>query len=480
MKFLKNNVVDLLYNATINLDNFSTKQDKKSYLATSIQVNKEVAKLLSLLVSFYFEFYKNFKTKELIRVKSLGEDTLLQAIWTLYFDIDNFLLLKNKLKQLDPKVKFLLNKYVFGDLIKILSEDYFLSILSTYFTKERILKIIKKNTKIREDNLIEQYMEVNYQFNSKTASFPFVAFFIKSGQSELKYIYRKYENVFTNDKKSRKFVRAVKLTMPDPHFLVFYYKINNKGNTTYIPLVYTTNLLAIDDFLQNNSLNMEFFDIAKPLFKLSGVNIAVPTSKKIVSIKNLHKHYKLFFKPNLCFSAEGVFSLKLKTKFVKYPIIDIWTDKQHNPIGVIYVDKRKSHKFKTRVTNQVLDVGIKNFYLEGIKYYWGDTLIRNMPTRIKEGLVFTCPLCGESYSVDICRQGLCRYCYKKLADIAKYHIEDYFELPVSKITDFPVEDSFDADVEKYSVHYSNGILKFKKNLYLLKTPYQLYLPLFFN
>ena len=477
MKLLRNESVDLLYNLTINLDNFSRKQDKKEYLATAIQTNKDVSNLISLLVSFYFEFYKNFNTKELIKVRSVGEDNLLNAIWTLYFDTDNILLLKSKLKNLNSKVKFLLDQYVFGELIHFLSEDYFLGIIPTYYSKKRILTLIKKNSNsLRDDNTIEQYMEVDYKFNSKSTSFPFVAFFVEGSYTELRYIYKKYENIFTNDKKSKKFIRAVKLKMVAPHFLVFYYKVFNKGNVAYIPLLYTTNLLAIDNFLQNGSVNVEFFDKPKLLYQIKDLEVREPHYKKIVSIKNLHKYYKMFFQPNLCFSNEGVFSLKLKTKFVKYPIIDIWVDKQDNPIGVIYSDKKKAYKLKTRVTNQLLDEGLNNFYVEGVKYYWGNTLVRGMPTRVKRGIVFTCPLCGETYAVDFCKQGLCRYCYKKLENIAKYHIDDYFELSIDKITDVDIKESFDVNVEKYSIHCNKDVLKFKKNLYLLKPPYQLLLP----
>jgi len=473
---LKDESINLLYDLTNNLDNFSHKQDKKEYLAVAIQANKDVGKLLALLISFYFEFYKNFNTKNLIKIKSSGEDTLLNAIWTLYFDIDNILLLKSKLKSLNPKIKFLLNQYTFGNLIRLFSEDYFLAVIPTYYSKERILKIIKANSKVREDNTIEQYMEVDYKFNSNATSFPFIAFFIDTKQSELKYVYKKYENMFTNDKRSQKFNRMIKLKMLDPHFLLFYYKTVNKGKAYYTPLIYTTNLLAIDNFIQNGIINVEFFKIAKHLYKLSEVNIIKPKYKKFHSLNALHTHYKMFFRPNICFSNSGVYSLKLKTKFVKYPIVDIWVDKKDNPIGVVYVDKKAAYKFKTRVTDELLDLGIDNFYLEGIKYYWGDTLVRNMPKRIKEGLVFVCPICGETYSVDFCRKGLCRYCYKKLENIAKYHIDDYFELPLSRVTGEKIEDSFDVDVEKYSIHYENGILKFKKNLYLLKPPYQLLLP----
>ena len=476
MKFINNNTANLLYNITLTLDKFSQKKDKKEYLSKAIQPNKEVGRLLSLLVSFYFEFYKNFNRKEFIKINSSGNDNFLKAFWILYFEIDNVFLLKSKIKRLSPKIKLLLNKYVFGELIKELSEDYFFNIIPTYYPKDRMYTVISKNRRIRDDNDLENYVNIDYEFDGDQSSLPLISFFVKGGSGEVNYIYKKYENIFTNDKKSRKFQLEVKAVLDAPHYLLFYYKLVDKNKTVYMPLLYTTNLMVVDSFLEKQSMDMSFFKVAKPLFRRKRTFIAFPTYKNLGSVSALRRNYKQFLKPNICFSEKGVFSIKLKTKFVKYPIVDIWLDDKHNPIGVYYLDGEETKRLKTRVTENVLDTGIKKFYVEGVKYFWKNYAIKDLPIRIKEGIVFTCKMCKETYSADLSRQCLCRYCYKKLEEVAKYHIEGYFELPQEKLGMKERRWKFDVTVEKYDIHYQHGVFHFKRDFYKLKTPYQLRLP----
>ena len=476
MKFIRDDTVNLLYDITLNLDKFSHKQDKKEYLDKAIQTNKEVGKLLSLLVSFYFEFYKNFNRKEFTKINSSGNGNFLKAFWILYFEIDNIYLLKSKIKKLSPEVKVLLNKYVFGELLKELSEDYFFGIIPTYYNKDRMYETISKNRKIRDDNELESYVNIDYEFDGDQSSLPLISFFIKGGSGEVNYIYKKYENVFTNDKKSRKFQSEVKAVLDSPHYILFYYKLIEKYKTVYYPLLYSTNLMAVDNFLDNQVIDMSLFRMAKILFKKERSFISFPSYRRFGSVTALRSNYRMFLKPNICFSEKGIFSIKLKARFMKYPIVDILLDNENKPIGVYYLDGEETKKLKTRVTENVLDSGIKNFYVEGIKYFWRNYPIKDMPIRIKEGIVFTCKMCKQTYSADLNRQGVCRQCFKKLETVAKYNIEDYFELPQEK---FGIENrgrGFSLIAEKYDIQYTQGLFRFKKNLYKLKTPYQLSLP----
>ena len=125
------------------------------------------------------------------------------------------------------------------------------------------------------------------------------------------------------------------------------------------------------------------------------------------------------------------------------------------------------------VPDYMFDFGIDKFYVEGEAFYYKETLIEEHPLKLEEGELVECLNCKE-YKKHF-KQGLCRQCYKKLYNKAKFNIDNTFKFN-DKEVDCNNTNSFKIKLEKYHVYHYNNIYTYKRDLSLLPKGYQMFLP----